>query len=267
MKLEGQKTIAAPIERTWAALNDPAILQASIAGCESLELTGENEYAAALKLRIGPVNARFKGRLKLSDIVAPNSYRIAFEGQGGAAGFGKGTADVRLEPDGENATLLSYVAEAQVGGKIAQIGSRLIDAAAAKVAGDFFDAFEARLATYGPPATEAAATTTATETSTRDPATTAKAPEATDSPAPAEGTETAERTGAPSASGSAAPPPPPVTTAAPARSGGEPRAAVPPPPPARTSPSPEKGPGSRSRVLWWAVVTAVIVIIVYALRK
>ncbi|MEB2317729.1 MAG: carbon monoxide dehydrogenase subunit G [Pseudomonadota bacterium] len=146
MKLEGQKTIPAPIERTWAALNDPEMLRASIAGCESLEQTAEDEYAAAMKVRIGPVNARFKGKLKLSDIVAPSSYRIAFEGQGGAAGFGKGNADVRLEPAEGGATLLSYVAEAQVGGKIAQIGSRLVDAAAAKIAEDFFTAFEARLA-------------------------------------------------------------------------------------------------------------------------
>lgn len=145
MKLEGQKSIPAPIERTWAALNDPEVLRASIAGCESLELTGDDEYTAALKVRIGPVNARFKGKLKLSDIVAPSSYRIAFEGQGGAAGFGKGNADVRLEPQGDT-TLLSYTAEAQVGGKIAQIGSRLVDAAAAKIAEDFFTAFEAHLA-------------------------------------------------------------------------------------------------------------------------
>lgn len=145
MKLEGQKTIPAPIERTWAALNDPEVLRESIAGCETLERTGEDEFTAAMKVRIGPVNARFKGKLKLSDIVEPRSYRIAFEGQGGAAGFGKGNADVHLEPQGA-ATLLSYTAEAQVGGKIAQIGSRLVDAAAAKIAEDFFTAFEARLA-------------------------------------------------------------------------------------------------------------------------
>ena len=156
MKLEGQKTIPAPIERTWAALNDPEMLRASIAGCESLEQTAEDEYAAAMKVRIGPVNARFKGKLKLSDIVAPSSYRIAFEGQGGAAGFGKGNADVRLEPAEGGATLLSYVAEAQVGGKIAQIGSRLVDAAAAKIAEDFFTAFEARLAADTAAAVDAA---------------------------------------------------------------------------------------------------------------
>ena len=156
MKLEGQKTIPAPIERTWAALNDPEVLRASIAGCESLELTAEDEYAAAMRIRIGPVNARFKGKLKLSDIVAPSSYRIAFEGQGGAAGFGKGNADVRLEPAGEEATMLSYVAEAQVGGKIAQIGSRLVDAAAAKIAEDFFTAFETRLAADNAGAVDAA---------------------------------------------------------------------------------------------------------------
>ncbi|MFA7505487.1 MAG: carbon monoxide dehydrogenase subunit G [Burkholderiaceae bacterium] len=153
MKLEGQKTIPASIERTWAALNDPEILRDSITGCESLEQTAEDEYAAAMKIRIGPVNARFKGKLKLSDIVPPRSYRIAFEGQGGAAGFGKGNADIRLEPAEDDATLLAYVAEAQVGGKIAQIGSRLVDAAAAKIAEDFFTAFEARLAAESTDAT------------------------------------------------------------------------------------------------------------------
>lgn len=159
MKLEGQKTIPAPIERTWAALNDPDVLRESIAGCETLERTGDDEYTAAMKVRIGPVNARFKGKLKLSDIVEPRSYRIAFEGQGGAAGFGKGTADVRLEPQGES-TLLSYTAEAQVGGKLAQIGSRLVDAAAAKIAEDFFTAFEARLSagSTGPAQAEGTAT-------------------------------------------------------------------------------------------------------------
>ncbi len=225
MKLEGQKTIPAPIERTWEALNDPEVLRASIAGCESLERTGEDEYAAAMKVRIGPVNARFKGKLKLSDIVAPRSYRIAFEGQGGAAGFGKGNADVRLEPAGD-ATLLSYVAEAQVGGKIAQIGSRLVDAAAAKIAEDFFTAFEARLAADGAEAGDA--TSAADGPGTPGPADPAGADDAGRSPAIERSATTTTGTAA------AAPVP-----AAPVGSG-----------------SP--------KVLWWVIAAAIVVALAYA---
>jgi len=148
MELTGERLIPAPQAATWAALNDPAILQACIAGCESLERTGDDAFAAVVAVRVGPVSARFKGSLKMADVRAPDGYTIQFEGQGGAAGFGKGSADVSLVP-AEGGTLLRYAAKAQVGGKLAQIGSRLVDAAAAKIAGDFFTAFEARLA---PPA-------------------------------------------------------------------------------------------------------------------
>jgi len=145
MELKGERLIPAAAERTWAALNDPAILKACIAGCEQLEAAGDNAFTAVLAVRIGPVNARFRGNLTLTDIVAPTRYTIHFEGQGGVAGFGKGSAQVTLAPEGAGQTRLGYSAQAQVGGKIAQVGSRLVDAAAAKVAGDFFDAFEARL--------------------------------------------------------------------------------------------------------------------------
>ena len=116
MELQGERHIPASVEKTWNALNDPDTLKQCITGCESLERTGDNEYLAVLGLKIGPVNAKFKGKLQLTDIVPMESYRILFEGQGGVAGFGKGHADVRLSPDGE-ATLLTYDAEAQVGGK------------------------------------------------------------------------------------------------------------------------------------------------------
>lgn len=149
MKLEGERTIPATVERTWAALNDPETLKACIAGCDSLEKTADDEFLATMKVKIGPVNAGFRGKLKLSDIVPQQSYKIHFEGQGGAAGFGKGSADVTLRPDGDG-TVLHYVANAQVGGKIAQIGSRLVDAAAGKIAEDFFAAFEARLTAEEP---------------------------------------------------------------------------------------------------------------------
>ena len=147
MNLHGERIIPASVERTWGALNDPQTLKACIAGCESIEPTGENQYLAVMAVRIGPVNARFKGRLQLSDIVALQSYKINFDGQGGVAGFGKGSANVTLSPEGTSgeATKLNYTADAQVGGKIAQIGSRLVESAAAKIADDFFKAFEAKM--------------------------------------------------------------------------------------------------------------------------
>jgi carbon monoxide dehydrogenase subunit G len=144
MELTGDRLIPAPRERTWAALNDPEVLKACIAGCESLERTGDDAFAALVAVKVGPVSARFKGNLKLSNVQAPSSYTIHFDGQGGAAGFGKGSADVALEEEGGQ-TRLRYTARAQVGGKMAQIGSRLVDAAAAKVSEDFFQAFETRL--------------------------------------------------------------------------------------------------------------------------
>ena len=145
MELTGERSIPAPRERTWAALNDPEVLKACITGCESLERDGEDSLVALVAVRVGPVSARFKGKLKLTDVVAPVSYTIHFDGQGGVAGFGKGSADVLLADAGPGQTLLKYVARAQVGGKLAQIGSRLVDSAAAKIAEDFFQAFETRL--------------------------------------------------------------------------------------------------------------------------
>ena len=145
MNLQGERRIPASVEQTWTALNDPETLKACITGCESLEQTGDNEYLAVLGLKIGPVNAKFKGKLQLTDIVPQESYRINFEGQGGVAGFGKGHAEVKLSPEGE-VTLLQYDAQAQVGGKIAQIGSRLVASAAAKVSDSFFKAFETKMA-------------------------------------------------------------------------------------------------------------------------
>jgi carbon monoxide dehydrogenase subunit G len=145
MELNGERLIAAPIDKTWAALNDPEVLKGCIAGCESLERVGDDGFAALMAVRVGPVSAKFRGNLKLSDVKPPNSYTIHFDGQGGVAGHGKGSADVSLAAEGQQ-TRLSYVARAQVGGKLAQVGSRLIDAAAGKIADDFFTAFEAAVA-------------------------------------------------------------------------------------------------------------------------
>jgi carbon monoxide dehydrogenase subunit G len=144
MELKGERLIPAPVERTWAALNDPEVLKACIAGCESLERTADDAFQALVAVRVGPVSSRFKGNIRLTDVAPPSRYTIHFDGQGGVAGFGKGSADVSLEPAGTG-TRLAYAARAQVGGKMAQVGSRLIDAAAGKITEDFFSAFEARL--------------------------------------------------------------------------------------------------------------------------
>ena len=144
MEMNGSRTVPADIETTWRALNDPEVLKACIAGCESVERVSDNEYRLAMTARVGPVSARFTGRIVLADIVAPTSYTLSFEGQGGAAGFAKGEARVVLA-DNNPGTRIDYQAKAQVGGKLAQIGSRLVDGAAAKVADDFFARFADRL--------------------------------------------------------------------------------------------------------------------------
>jgi uncharacterized protein len=167
MELTGERLIPASRADTWAALNDPTVLKSCIAGCESLDSTGPDAFAAVVALRVGPVSARFKGNLQMTNIAAPTSYTINFDGQGGVAGFGKGSADVGLSEQGAQ-TLLKYTARAQVGGKMAQVGSRLIDAAAGKITEDFFKAFEAHLLALNPQiaADAAAATTSAASPST-----------------------------------------------------------------------------------------------------
>jgi uncharacterized protein len=152
MNLTGQQTLPASQAQAWAALNDTAMLQAAVPGCEAITPAGDGAFDVAMAVAIGPVKAKFKGRLMLSDLKPPSSYQIAFEGSGGAAGHGKGQAQVRLEALGPASTLLHYTVVASVGGKLAQIGSRLVDAAAQKLAADFFARFEAALAERHPPA-------------------------------------------------------------------------------------------------------------------
>ncbi|MDB6002237.1 MAG: carbon monoxide dehydrogenase subunit family protein [Rhizobacter sp.] len=144
MELLGDRLIPAPLDVTWAALNDLETLKACIPGCETLENTGPDQFQVVVALKVGPVSARFKGNLAMTNVQAPTSYTINFEGQGGVAGHGKGSADVVLTEEGAD-TRLKYTARAQVGGKIAQVGSRLIDAAAGKIADTFFKNFEAHL--------------------------------------------------------------------------------------------------------------------------
>ena len=143
MNLKDEIVIAAPRDEVFAALNDPDILRQSIPGCESLEQTGDDQFAAVAKVKIGPVSARFKGDVTLSDIVAPESYRISGQGKGGPAGFAKGGATVTLtEEDGGQATRLSYDVKADVGGKLAQVGNRLIEGSSKALAAEFFSNFE-----------------------------------------------------------------------------------------------------------------------------
>ena len=144
MQLISHRSVPASIETTWAALNDPETLKACIPGCESVERTSDHEFRMAMTARVGPVSAKFTGKIALSDVVPPSSYRISFEGQGGGAGFARGEAKVALVAE-EGGTRIDYSATAQVGGKLAQIGSRLVDAAASKVADEFFGRFVERL--------------------------------------------------------------------------------------------------------------------------
>ncbi len=143
MEMTGEQLIPLSQDVTWKALNDTAVLKDCIPGCESIVQTGDNEYEVIMTARVGPVSAKFKGKMMLADVKAPDSYRITFEGQGGVAGFAKGEATVNLSP-GEGGTKLAYAAKAMIGGKLAQVGSRLIDGVAKKIAGDFFVAFNAR---------------------------------------------------------------------------------------------------------------------------
>src|SRR6185369_14236382 len=142
MDMTGEHTIRAPRQAVWAALNDPEVLKQSIAGCEELNKTSDTEFQAQVTAKAGPVKAKFAGKVTLSDLNPPNGYTITGEGSGGAAGFAKGGAKVQLA-DAAGGTLLKYEVHAQIGGKLAQIGSRLVDGAARKMADEFFTAFAA----------------------------------------------------------------------------------------------------------------------------
>jgi uncharacterized protein len=157
MDMTGERRIAAPRQVVWDALNDPDVLKASIPGCESLEKLSDNRMKATAAVRLGPIAARFNGNVELSEMDPPTSYRISGEGQGGVAGFAKGGALVKLADDGAD-TLLSYDVNAQVGGKLAQLGARLIDASAKQMADAFFDRFSELVAERAAPAVSVAAT-------------------------------------------------------------------------------------------------------------
>jgi hypothetical protein len=146
MQMTDSQRIEAPRETVWAALNDPEVLKASIPGCEELTKNSDTELEAKVKLKVGPVKATFGGKVELLDLDPPNGYRIEGEGAGGVAGFARGGAVVRLEEDGPEATILHYEVDAKVGGKLAQLGARLIDSTAKRLAGEFFNAFAEQVA-------------------------------------------------------------------------------------------------------------------------
>jgi carbon monoxide dehydrogenase subunit G len=164
MDMTGSRLIEAPRARVWEALNDPVALQAAIPGCESVERTGPDSFQARVAVRIGPMSAKFGGRVTLTNINPPESYTITGEGQGGAMGFARGGADVALIEEGPTQTTLNYNVKAQVGGKMAQLGARLVDSTARQMADQFFDRFAAQLAPVT--GTETMATTDTVSTTT-----------------------------------------------------------------------------------------------------
>lgn len=143
--IEGEERISAPVQKVWEALNDPDMLKACIPGCQNLEKKSDTELAATVVLKVGPIKATFGGEVRLANLNPPYSYTISGEGKGGIAGFAKGGADVTLTEDGPAATILTYAAKADVGGKIAQLGSRLIESTSKKLAGQFFSTFNEKV--------------------------------------------------------------------------------------------------------------------------
>jgi carbon monoxide dehydrogenase subunit G len=150
MEMVGEQLIPLPQEATWQALNDTAVLMDCIPGCESMEQISDNEFQLVMTAKVGPVSAKFKGKMTLSEVDPPNAYTLVFEGQGGVAGFAKGQASVKLTPDAEG-TRLGYSVKAMIGGKLAQVGARLIDGVAKKIADQFFKSFNTRAAAGATP--------------------------------------------------------------------------------------------------------------------
>ena len=150
MTMNGEAVLPADRNKVWVALNDPEVLKACIPGCQELDKVSDTEFQATVRAAVGPVKATFKGRVQLLDLDPPNGYRIAGEGQGGVAGFAKGGANVRLE-EAEGGTRMTYDVEAQIGGKLAQLGGRLINGVAKKYADEFFANFAKQLATESAP--------------------------------------------------------------------------------------------------------------------
>ena len=174
MEMQASRQLAVTQQQAWDALNDPAVLKACIPGCDKVEASGDNQYAIGMALKIGPVSAKFKGNIELSDIQPPASYKLSFEGQGGPAGFGKGSAAVLLTPNATGCEL-AYSVQASVGGKVAQLGQRLIDGAAKSMAEDFFKRFDLEMQKQHPEAYAARDAAEAAQTESTTAVTPAKA--------------------------------------------------------------------------------------------
>lgn len=190
MEMSGERRIEAPRATVWQGLNDPEVLRASIPGCETVERTGDDSFQARVAVKLGPMAAKFTGKVQLTNINPPESYTIGGEGNGGAMGFAKGGADVALQELSPTTTLLTYKVKAQVGGKMAQLGARLIDSTAKQMADQFFDRFAAIVSTPAEPAPAAVA---AEAPATPRPSHAAVLPEGT-VPTPAPGTEVGDST-------------------------------------------------------------------------
>lgn len=240
MEMSGEQRVPLAQEEVWKSLNDPDVLKACIPGCESVDKVSDTEFKASVNTRIGPVRSRFKGRVTLSDLDPPNSYKLSFQGDG-TAGFIKGEADVKLTPEGEQNTAIGYTSKATVGGKLAQVGSRLIDGAARKMANDFFSNLTRELGgTYQTP--EAAGPEKAPEPAQQpEPTPEAEPPVAAEEPA-----AEAEPVAARDPAREREPAPEPVPKTAPTE-------------PARTSAT-EVG---NRRALWVAIVIVIVLIILY----
>jgi carbon monoxide dehydrogenase subunit G len=252
MDMTGEYRIPAPRQRVWEALNDPETLKQAITGCESLTKVAENELEATVRAKVGPVSARFQGKVTLGDLNPPESYTISGEGKGGAAGFAKGGATVRLtEEDGGSATLLRYEAKADVGGKLAQIGSRLVQGTAKKMADDFFGRFSEIV---GGAAAPAVAMEPAAPMAPPAPQEPAHAPAPEEVPA-----ASAVPPGAVVPPQPAVPPRPPV----PPEAIVPPQPAAPPRPPA---PPVERGGLSQNPIAWVGTIVVIIVVLFGILR-
>jgi len=251
MKMSGAELIPARRERVWAALNDPEVLKQAIAGCETIERTSPTTLEATVVAKVGPVKAKFKGNVTLSKLKPPESYHIAGEGKGGAAGFAKGGADVKLS-EGDGGTLLSYDVDARVDGKLAQIGSRLIDSTAKKMAADFFKRFAKLAASDMVIAGEEQPTTKPRAKTSKTAAKSRAAGKA--KPTAKAAAKTAATPARKAAKVEEAPPPVTAAAAAPAAETAPAAPTMPQPSPSR--PSPQAGSNA-----WMWIVAAVIVVL------
>lgn len=265
MDMSGEQEIAAPRETVWAALNDPETLKASIPGCQSIEKTSDTTFSAKVKAKVGPVNATFNGDVSLTNLNPPESYTISGEGSGGAAGFAKGGADVVLEDHGDS-TLLKYDVHAQVGGKLAQLGQRLIKSTANKYAKQFFESFTHQVApsTSGSTSESVEAEQPTTEASSGQTASKAQAesvptaaPASSGEPQPAPAPEAGEEVAEPDAAAQ------PVADIGETSPGAAPQSANTAPPTAdREAAAPESGRRRINPIAWIVlVITAAIVLV------